>query len=108
MQARLNLLKNNLQLHSDKNSLPLLELKSIKIADVNDSQQNKLKTELIFWSPENSLTDSPTIIASVTNLIPYSSEQIDRFIPQLLDRLILNWTPVKKKALTFNAGREKK
>ena len=38
--------------------------------------------------------------------MPYSSEQIDSIIPQLLDRLILNWTPVIKKALTFNAGRE--
>ncbi len=106
MQARLNLLKSNHQEQTDKNSLPLLELKSSKIADGNDPQQHKLKTELIFWSPENSLTDSPTIIASATDLMPYSSEQIDSIIPQLLDRLILNWTPVIKKALTFNAGRE--
>ncbi len=106
MQARLNLLKSNHQEQTDKNSLPLLELKSSKIADGNDPQQHKLKTELIFWSPENSLTDSPTIIASATDLMPYSSEQIDSFIPQLLDRLILKWTPVIKKALTFNAGRE--
>ena len=106
IQARLNLLKNNLQLQTDKNSLPLLELKSSKIAEGNDPQQHKLKTELIFWSPENIHTDSPTIIASATDLMPYSSEQIYSIIPQLLDRLIVNWTPVIKKALTFNAGRE--
>ena len=106
MQARLNLLKTNNQEQTDKISLPLLELKSSKIADGNDHQQHKIKTELIFWSPENSFTDSPIIIASATDLMPYSSEQIDRIIPQLLDRLILNWTPVIKRALTFNAGRE--
>ena len=33
MQARLNLLKSNHQEQTDKNSLPLLELKSSKIAD---------------------------------------------------------------------------
>ena len=85
MQARLNLLKNNHQEQTDKNSLPLLELKSSKIADGNDPQQHKLKTELIFWSPENSLTDNQKIIASATELMPYSSEQIDSVIPQLLD-----------------------
>jgi len=106
MQARLNLLKSNHQKQTYKNSLPLLELRSSKIADGNDSQQHKIKTELIFWNPENGLSDSPTIVASVTDLIPHSSEQIDSNIPQLLDRLILNWTPVIKKALTFNAGRE--
>ena len=71
--------------------MPLLELKSSKIADGNDPQQHKLKTELIFWSPENSLNDSPAIIASAIDLMPYSSEQIESIIPQLLDRLILNW-----------------
>ena len=106
MQARLNLLKSNHDEQTDKNSLPLLELKSSKIADGNDPQQHNLKTELIFWSPENKLTDSPKIISSATALMPYSSEQIDSIIPQLLDRLMLNWTPVIKKALTFNAGRE--
>ena len=102
MQARLNLLKSNHDEQTDKNSFPLLELKSSKIADGNDPQQHNLKTEIIFWSPENKLTDSPIIIASATALMPYSSEQIDSIIPQLLDRLILNWTPVIKKALTFN------
>jgi len=106
MQARHNLLKINHQEQTDKNSLSLFELKTSKIADGNDPQQHKVKTELIFWSPENSLNDSPIIIASAIELMPYSSEQIDIIIPQLLDRLILNWTPVIKKALTFNAGRE--
>ena len=99
MQARLSLLKSNHQEQTDKNSLPLLELKSSKIADGNDPQQHKLKIELIFWSPENILPDSPTIIASATDLMPYSSEQIDSIIPQLLDRLMLNWTPVIKLSL---------
>ena len=105
MQARLNLLKSNHDEQTDKNSFPLLELKSSKIADGNDPQQHNLKTEIIFWSPENKLTDSPIIIASATALMPYSSEQIDSIIPQLLDRLMLNWTPVIKKALIFNEGR---
>tara|TARA_B100000315_G_scaffold28415_1_gene24194 strand:- start:264 stop:1718 length:1455 start_codon:yes stop_codon:yes gene_type:complete len=105
MQARLNLLKSNHDEQTDKKSFPLLELKSSKIADGNDPQQHNLKTEIIFWSPENKLTDSPIIIASATALMPYSSEQIDSIIPQLLDRLMLNWTPVIKKVLIFNEGR---
>ena len=105
IQARINLLKSNQQEQIYKNSLPLLELKSSKIADGNDPQQHKLKTELILWSPETNLTNSPTIIASAIDLMPYSSEQIDSIIPQLFDTLVLNWTPVIKKALTFNAGR---
>ena len=40
IQARLNLLKSNHQEQTDKNSLPLLELKSSKIADGNDPQQH--------------------------------------------------------------------
>ena len=107
-QARLNMLKSKYQKQNDKNSLPLLELKSSKIADGNDPQKHKFKTELIFWSPENRLTDSTRIIASATEMMPYSSEQIDSIIPQLFDRLLLKWTPVIKQALKFNAGREKK
>ena len=56
----------------------------------------------------NRLTDSTRIIASATEMMPYSSEQIDSIIPQLFDRLLLKWTPVIKQALKFNAGREKK
>ena len=105
-EARLNLLKINYQHQNNKNLLPLLELMPSKIADGNDPQQHKIKTELIFWSPENSLTDTPKIIASATGMMPYTSKQIDSIIPKLLDKLVLNWTPVIKKALTFNAGRE--
>ena len=107
-QARLNMLKSKYQKQNDKNSLPLLELKSSKIADGNDPQKHKFKIELILWSPENRLTDSTRIIASATEMMPYSSEQIDSIIPQLFDRLLLKWTPVIKQALKFNAGREKK
>jgi len=100
------LLKSNNQDQTDKYALPLLELKSSKITDKNDPKKQKIKIELIFWSQENTLADSPTSIARATDLMPYSSEQIDGVIPQLFDRLILSWTPVIKKALTFNAGRE--
>ncbi len=106
LQARLNLIKHNHQEQTDKNSIPLFELKSSKIDEVNDSNQNKFKTELIFWSPKNTIFNSATSIASATERMPYSSEQIDSIIPQLLDKLILNWTPVIKNALTFNAGGE--
>ena len=105
-QSRLNLLKINKKYQADKNSLPFLELKSNKIADGNDPQQLLLKTDLIFWSQENGLTDSSNIIASATVMMPYSSKQIDSLVPQLLDRLMLNWTPVIKEILTFNEGRE--
>ena len=107
-QARLNMIKSKYQKQTDKNSLPLLELKSSKIADGNDPQKHKFKIELILWSPENRLTDSTRIIASATEMMPYSSEQIDSIIPQLFDRLLLKWTPVIKQSLKFNAGREKK
>ncbi len=105
-QSRFNLLKSKHPYQTDKKSPPLLELKSSKIADGNDPTQYMFKTDLIFWSPENNLTESPKIIASAAVMMPRSSKQIDSVISQLFDRLIMNWTPVIKKALTFNAGRE--
>jgi len=81
IQARRKLLKINNQQQTDKNSLSLFELKSYKIVDINDPQQQKLKTELIFWSPKNTLSDSSKIMVSATDIMPYSSEQIDSVIP---------------------------
>ena len=106
IQARHNLIKISHQEQKNLSSLPLLELKSIKIVDGNNTQKNKFKTDFIFWSPEKNLTASPENVASATELIPYSFQNIESIIPKVLDKLVLNWTPVLKKALTFNAGRE--
>ena len=108
IQSRLDLLKGNHLNQINKNSFPLIELISSKIADENDPQRFKLKTEIIFWSSENNPNDNLKIIARAKYMMPYSSEKIDSVIPQLLNGLILNWAPVIKKALTFNAGGETK
>jgi len=108
IQSRLDLLKRNHLNQIDKKSLPLLELTSSKIVDVNDPQKYNLKTEIIFWSSENNPNENLKILARAMNMMPYSSGKIDSVIPQLLNGLILNWAPVIKKALTFNAGSETK
>jgi hypothetical protein len=107
-KSRIDLLKSNHLNQIDKNSFPLLELVSRKIADINDPQKYNLKAEIIFWSSENNPNYNLKIIARAKHMVPYSSGKIDRVIPLLLNGLILNWAPVIKKALTFNAGSETK
>lgn len=105
LPARLELLAGNTTEEIDRDSLPLIELKSRIFADENNAKYYNLKTEFIFWSPQTDLTESSNSASRATTIMSYTSGQIEDIIPSILDKLLLNWTPVIQNALTTNAGR---
>jgi hypothetical protein len=104
LPARIKLLADKTMQEIDINSLPLLELKLHIIADENNSQNYNLNTDLIFWSPQTDLKESSNSSIRASTMMSYTAGQIEAIIPSILDKLLLNWTPLIQKALTIYAG----
>ena len=80
------------------------EVKLHIIADENNSQNYNLNTDLIFWSPQTDLKESSNSSIRASTMMSYTAGQIEAIIPSILDKLLLNWTPLIQKALTIYAG----
>ncbi|MBC8258840.1 MAG: hypothetical protein H8E38_07485 [SAR324 cluster bacterium] len=105
LPARLAMLPPQTSLNIAGTSIALLELK-LKISLPGDQlEQGMLKADLLFWpqiTEFNEVSDSPAFATAVR---PFSVWNPEVIIPEILDDLVLKWTPVIKDALAvFQRG----
>jgi hypothetical protein len=104
LTARLELLANKTTVNSDGTALALLELKLRLSPQPEQSQQGKLSAQLIFWSQKADIPESSRSATRVRAKLSYTSWQTEEIIPQILDKLLLEWTPVILKTLEMDQG----
>ena len=106
--ARLNLLPNKNAKDVNENISALLELKLQLTPKTPKLKNGEIEAQLIFWSKNQELLESKerTTIAKIN--IPFSVWNEKEIIPNILDRLMLKWTPIIHKTIEFNKGNGKK
>ena len=102
--ARLELLPNKTTENSEGTALAILELKLRLSPQPEQSQQGKLRAQLIFWSQKADIPESSRSATRASAKLSYSSWQVEKIIPLILDNLLLEWTTVIRKTLEMNQG----
>ncbi|MGY8700917.1 MAG: hypothetical protein ACKVJ3_07125, partial [bacterium] len=64
----------------------------------------KLSAQLIFWSQIADIPESSRSATRALAKLSYSSWKAEEIIPLILDKLILEWTPVILKTLEMDQG----
>jgi len=104
LPARMELLANKTTENSDGTAFALLELKLRLSPQPEQSQQGQLSTELIFWSQKADIPESSRSATRARAKLSYTSWQTEKIIPLILDKLLLEWTPVILKTLEVDQG----
>ncbi|MEC8939462.1 MAG: hypothetical protein VYC92_00925, partial [SAR324 cluster bacterium] len=104
LPARMELLANKTIKNSDRTAFALLELKLRLSPQPEQSQQGQLSAELIFWSQKADIPESSRSATRARAKLLYTSWQTEKIIPLILDKLLLEWTPVILKTLEVNQG----
>ena len=104
LPARLKLLPNKTSENSEGTALAILELKLRLSPQPEQSQSGKLSAQLIFWSQIADIPESSRSATRALAKLSYSSWKAEEIIPLILDKLILEWTPVIRKTLEMDQG----
>jgi len=104
LPARLKLLPNKTSENSEGIPLAILELKLRLSPQAEQSQPGKLSAQLIFWSQIADIPEPSRSATRVLAKLSYSSWKVEDIIPLILDKLILEWTPVIRKTLEMDQG----
>jgi len=100
----MELLANKTTENSDGTAFALLELKLRLSPQPEQSQQGQLSTELIFWSQKAEIPESSRSATRARAKLSYTSWQTEKIIPLILNKLLLEWTPVILKTLEVDQG----
>ena len=70
--------------------------------------KGELKAQLIFWNINQGFNESSENITQTKKNISYIVWNENKIIPDILDELMIGWTPVINKTIEFNKGSGKK
>jgi hypothetical protein len=104
LPARLELLPNKTAENSEGTALAILELKLRLSPQAEQSQPGELSAQLIFWSQKADIPEPSRSATRARAKLSYSSWKAEEIIPLILDKLILEWTPVIRKTLEMDQG----
>jgi len=104
LASRISLLPNNSTKNDQGKILALLELKLKLSPGLKNSQQGKIETQLIFWPQNEEHTNPPIFFTKARVNQSFSVWNEKNIIPEILDKLMLQWTPIILKTFEFNKG----
>ena len=102
LPARLALLPLKSAEKRNGTNVALLELKLRLSPQPEKSPQGKLIAQLIFWSQKRDFSESSISTTMATAEISYKTWNTNVIIPEILDQLLLQWTPVMQHIVTVN------
>ena len=102
LPARLALLPLKSAEKRNETNVALLELKLRLSPQPEKSPQGKLIAQLIFWSQKRDFSESLISTTMATAEISYKTWNTNVIIPEILDQLLLQWTPVMQHIVTVN------
>ena len=102
LPARLALLPLKSAEKRNETNVALLELKLRLSPQPEKSPQGKLIAQLIFWSQKQDFSESSISTTKATTEIPYKTWNTNVIIPEILDQLLLKWTPVMQHIVAVN------
>ncbi len=104
LKARLKILQNKKTKQINRNILTLLELKLYLSQRTSKIENDNLEAELIFWPQNQILNDSAEISNKAKINLSFSEWNEKKIISEILDGLMLKWTPIINKTIELNKG----
>ncbi len=102
LPARLALLPLKTTEKRSGTDLAFLELKLGLSHQSENSPRGELKAKLIFWSQKKKILDSQFSTSMATAKVSYKTWNTKEILTNILDELILKWTPVMQHIVSVN------
>jgi len=106
--ARLNLLSNKITKDGNVNISALLELNLQLTPKTPKLKKGQLDAQFIFWSQNQELIESNETTTMAEINLPFSVWNEKEIISNILDGLMLKWSPIIQKTIELNKGIGKK
>ena len=108
IKSRLQFLPKNITKNNKGNNLALLELKLRLTPEKNNSQEKSVEAELIFWSQNKVIEEFSKNLTKAYTKISFKVWNKNEIVTKILDKLMLQWTPIILKTINFSKGSGKK
>lgn len=102
LKSRLRLLPNKNSEDSKRINPAMIELKLDLSSNTSQNISNKLNTQLIFWSQKDGIIESSRNKIRSTAELSFDNWNPEKVIPLILDKLVLDWTPVIRETLEID------